>query len=184
MRLRILLVICALGWQMGAYGQINPMIPLMVQPLRLESPLLRMQQLEALRAATAQAAMAEFQARRAAHEAAIAEAEARRAAEEERNRQSTPAPTPQQPGPIDPVIQDWLKAALPRLHLYPDFDKVVFAPDVPITTDMVRLMAGSTYAADIAYYFGTHKAEAWAVSQMPLLEASRAVSAIEERVKR
>ncbi len=130
------------------------------------------QQFEALRAARAQAD--------------IAESQARRAAQEDRNRQApvAAAPPPKNSEQDDQAMREWLKAAGPRLHLFPDFDKVVYANDVSITIEMIRLMAGSPYAADIAYYFGTHKTESLAVSQMPLLEAARAVSAIEARVKK
>jgi len=129
------------------------------------------QQFEALRAARAQADMLE--------------AQARRAAQKDMNRQApvAAAPPPKNSEQVDPALREWLKAAGPRLHLFPDFDKVVFSNDVSITDEMIRLMAGSPYAADIAYYFGTHKTESKAVSQMPLLEAARAISSIEERVK-
>lgn len=77
----------------------------------------------------------------------------------------------------------WIIAAQPRMHIFPDFEKVVFAPNVSITDDMVRLMSSSTYAADIAYYLATHKAEAKAISLMPLLDAARAIDRIESQVK-
>ena len=60
---------------------------------------------------------------------------------------------------------------------------MVFESDVAITPDMVRLMAGSDYAADIAYYLGKHKAEARAIAMLPLLDAARAIDAIEARLK-
>lgn len=77
----------------------------------------------------------------------------------------------------------WIEAAKPRMGLYPEFEKVVTAPEVNITPDMVRLMTSSPLAADIAYYLATHRAEATAISQMPLLEAARAIDRIERELK-
>lgn len=81
------------------------------------------------------------------------------------------------------VMQKWWSAATPRLRLFPDFEKVVLAPDVPLTITMINLMSESEYAADIAYYLASNKAEAYGISQMPLLSAARAISEIEFRVK-
>ena len=153
-------------WVGSALAQINSNIPLMVQPLRIDNSMLQMQQIEAARAQAAQARLMEEQAR----------------ALENQNRQNQ-AQQNQSNAPSEKVMADWYKAAQPRLYLYPDFDKVVYASDVTITTDMIKLMSGSPYAADIAYYFGTHKTEASAIAQMPLLEQSQAISKIEKRIK-
>jgi len=83
----------------------------------------------------------------------------------------------------DPYLQEWLTKAQPRMGLYPDFAAVVFESDVAITPDMVKLMAGSEFAADIAYYLGTHKAEARAIAMLPLLDAARAIDSIEAQIK-
>lgn len=88
-----------------------------------------------------------------------------------------------QPAPQSDFGQAWLTAAQKRAHLFPNFREVVFAPDVPITPQMVMLMSVSPYAADIAYHLGTHKAEALAIAQMPLLDAGKAIDDIEARVK-
>ena len=64
----------------------------------------------------------------------------------------------------NPIFEEWLKAAAPRMGLYPDFEKVVFSGDIAITNDMIRLMADSLLAADIAYYLGTHKYESMAIT--------------------
>lgn len=77
----------------------------------------------------------------------------------------------------------WLEAARPRMGLFPNFDKMVFNDKVPISTDTVMLMSSSPYAADIAYYLATHKAEAMAISKLPLLEAARAIDQIEVKAK-
>lgn len=84
---------------------------------------------------------------------------------------------------LDSVMQEWLKMASPRLHLFPDFDAVVYSKEVAINTDMIMIMSKSKYAADIAYYFGKHKTESLAISQMPFLEASTAISNVENRIK-
>lgn len=81
------------------------------------------------------------------------------------------------------IFSKWLERAKPRMGLYPDFAKVVFESDVAITPDMVLLMATSDYAADIAYYLGTHKAESLAIARLPLLEAAKALDDIERKVK-
>ena len=69
------------------------------------------------------------------------------------------------------------------MGLYPDFEKVVFSPDVPITTDMVRLITSSPLAADMAYYLGTHKMESLAISKMSLADAAQSLSQLEARLK-
>lgn len=97
--------------------------------------------------------------------------------------ESVSGSAPQTQTPASDYTAAWLAAAQPRMGLYPDFAEKVFAPEVPISPDMVRLMTGSTMAADIAYYLATHRAEATAISQMPLLEAARAIDRIESELK-
>lgn len=87
------------------------------------------------------------------------------------------------PSPQVDYFQAWYAAAEPRMGLYADFREVVFAPDVRISPAMVMLMSGSTYAADIAYHLATHKAEAMAISTLPLLDAARAIDEIEAQVR-
>lgn len=48
-------------------------------------------------------------------------------------------------------FDEWYAAAAPRMTYYKDFKKVVFNENLAISSDMMRLMAGSAYAADIAY---------------------------------
>lgn len=86
-------------------------------------------------------------------------------------------------GALPDYTAKWLEKARPRIGLYPDYAKVVFEGDVAITPSMIMLMSSSDYAADIAYYLGTHKAESLAIAQLPLLEAARALDAIESKVK-
>lgn len=108
-------------------------------------------------------------------------------AERQRSRDLSGSPGvsgPAVPAPVaDPYLQEWLAKAQPRMGLFPDFSAVVFDSDVSITPDMVRLMAGSDFAADIAYYLGTHKAEARAIAMLPLLDAARAIDTIESKVR-
>ncbi|GEM_PF-629499 len=79
--------------------------------------------------------------------------------------------------------KEFLKAAAPRMHLYPDFKKVVYAKDLAISKDMIRLMSQKPLAADIAYYFSKHKAESKAVSQMSYNNAALEIDKIEKRLK-
>lgn len=156
----------------GATAQaqgINPMIPLMVQPLRLPDPLQQAQQIEQIRALRLQNEQAEAQRRYMEEQA--------RAQEKQRQQQS------QTSNQSDPVIDEWLKAAAPRMGLYQDFEKVVFAADVSITLDMIRLMTPSSIAADIAYYLGTHKMESLAISKMNLADAARSIDRIDAKLK-
>ena len=103
---------------------------------------------------------------------------------EDRRRIEAQERKPQTVNQPDPVIDEWLKAAANRMGLFPDFEKVVFASDVPITTDMIRLMTPSPLAADIAYYLGTNKMESLAISKMTLVEAARSIDRIEAKLKK
>jgi hypothetical protein len=115
--------------------------------------------------------------------------EAQRRIKENANRpQELPNPDqfnkPSQKSDENPFFDDWLKVAVQRMGLYPDFEKVVFSSEVPITNDMVRLMTSSPLAADIAYYLATHKYESLAISKMNLAQAARAIDQIEVRLKK
>jgi hypothetical protein len=159
---------------MNTHAQVNPMIPLMVRPMQLPDPLQQAQQIEQIRALRLQNEQAEAQRRLMDQQA------------QDRQRRQADAVRSQQPqtnNQPDPIIDEWLKAAAPRMGLYPDFEKVVFAPDVSITTDMIRLMTPSSLAADIAYYLGTHKIESLAISKMTLVEAARSIDRIEAKLK-
>lgn len=157
----------------SVFGQlVNPNIPLMFRPpqFNFPDPLQQAQQIEQIRSL-------QLQNQRMEQE--------RRWAEEQRRQQQIGAEQPRQvaPPPPDPIFDEWLKAAAPRMGLYPDFQTVVFAPDLPITTDMIRLMTPSSLAADIAYYLGKHKLESLAITKLNLAEAARAIDRIEERLK-
>lgn len=128
-----------------------------IQGIQLPNTLQMMQQAEQIRAIQLQNEQAAFQLRQM-EEQRRAQERQRQQQNEERQRQSQSVNQP------DPIIDEWLKAAAPRMGFYKDFEKVVFAADVAITTDMIRLMTPSTYAADIAYYLGTKKLESLAIS--------------------
>lgn len=115
---------------------------------------------------------------RAERERAEAEADLYRAQAEAARRQ----PQAGQAAPNADYQRLWFEKARPRMGLYSDFADVVYADDVNISPDMVMLMSSSDYAADIAYYLGTHKAESTAISKLPLLEAARAIDDIEARL--
>lgn len=160
----LLVVIFALGFPLSLRAQINPYIPMMIRPPQINS--IGPQQIYEIEAARAQRAQRELMEEQA------------RGLRQQNSQNSSP-------GAIPPPkhVQDWLKAAQPRLYLFPDFDSVVFSPDVSISDDMIRLMSGSTYAADIAYYFGKNKTEAKAIYSMQLMQASKAIASIESRIK-
>ncbi len=155
---------------------VNPMIPLMGRPMQLNlpDPLQQALQIEQIRAMRIQNEQAQAQQRQMQQQARA----------EERQRIEARERQPQTVNQPDPVIDEWLKAASTRMGLFPDFEKVVFASDVPITTDMIRLMTPSPLAADIAYYLGTNKLESLAISKMTLVEAARSIDRIEARLKK
>lgn len=154
-------------------AQNNVPIPMMYQGIQLANPLDRLLQAERIRAQQLQNQQMEEQLRQLRQKAEL-------------ERQQRDKPTPKQDsdqGPqIDPIISAWLKAAAPRMGMFEDFEKVVFAADVAINVDMIRLITHSKYAADIAYYLGTNKIESLAISQMNLAEAARAIQSIENRI--
>ena len=158
-----------------AHAQIP--IAMQIQDIQLPNTLQMMQQVEQIRATQLQNEQAAFQLRQM-EEQRLAQERQRQQQIEQHQRQSQSNNKP------DPVIDDWLKAAAPRMGLYKDFEKVVFATDVPITTDMIRLMTPSTFAADIAYYLGTNKLESLAISKMTLVEAARSIDRIETQLQK
>ncbi len=155
----------------SALAQNNVPIPMMYQGLQLPNLLEMRLQAERIRAQQLQNQQMEEQLRQQA--------------ERERQQRANTAPkqdSERSSKETDPIISAWLRAAAPRMGLFEDFEKVVFAPDVAINFDMIRLMTHSKYAADIAYYLATHRIESFAISQMPLAEAARAMQSIENRV--
>lgn len=181
-RMKKFIVISAILLQWAtpnASAQINPMIPLMVRPpqFNFPDPLQQAMQIEQIRALRIQNEQAEAQRRAIEAQARNRDTQAQPQVNSSGEQQSRTS------GQLDPVIDEWLKAAAPRMGLYPDFEKVVFAPDVTITVDMIRLMTPSPLAADIAYYLGTHKMESLAISKLSLIEAARSIDRIESQLK-
>ena len=148
----------------AAMCQINPAIPLMFNPVVIQNPMNQYQQLQQIRA----------------NQAIADQIQEQRAAEAQRQRNLADASRRQSTNEAE-IAEAWKAKALKRSHLYPDFEQVVFANDVTFTMDMIKLMAMSEYAADIAYYFGTHKIEAVAVANMPILDAANRISSIEQK---
>lgn len=70
-----------------------------------------------------------------------------------------------------------------RKGRWADFDQIVFQSKVAYSEDMLSLMAKSPYAADIAYYLGTHPHESALYARMPLERSAPAILAIEEKAK-
>ena len=176
----VVLIFIGLALNTNVLAQMDHTIPLRAvsPPVRLQSPAEAMLRAQAIRAAQAQAEQTAAQTRLIQEQT--------RALQQQNNERASPVSNqsqPQQPAPPDPAVQQWLTAAQPRMHLFPDFEQVVFSPNLLMSIDMVRLMSGSQYAADIAYYFGKHPVESSAVAQMPLLEAARAINDIEQRLK-
>ena len=139
------------------------------------TPQLDLQGMAAIMNAQAQAAQAEAQRRLFEEQAKALQIENTRRANASQDKTVTLSK-------ISSPMKEWLQAASPRLHLFPDFEKVVFTQDLSITDDMIYLMAKSPLAADIAYYFGTHRIEALAISQMAYQDAARSVEQIESRI--
>ena len=127
---------------------------------------------------------AQAQAEQAAAQRRFIEEQTRALQLENRRReeQALKAQAPQITNELPPFMLQWLKSAQPRMHLFPDFQQVVFSQDLAISDDMIKIMAPSPFAADIAYYLGTHKIEAMAIKTMSLADASQAISGIESRL--
>lgn len=152
-------------------------IAMQFQGIQLANPMQMLQQAEQIRSIQLQNEQAAFQLRQMEAQRRAQNLQ-RQQQNDERQRQSQSANQP------EPVFDEWLKAAAPRMGLFPDFEKVVFANDVPITNDMIKLMTPSPLAADIAYYLGTNKLESLAISKMTLAEAARSIDRIESRLKK
>ena len=80
------------------------------------------------------------------------------------------------------VAENWAAQVEDAKTRYADFEQVAQAPDLPINQQMAEVITSSDMGADIAYYLGTHKAEAAQIAQMKPLDAAKALGAIEARV--
>lgn len=83
----------------------------------------------------------------------------------------------------DEIIKRWAAAAQPRIHLYPNFNDIVYARDLPLTVPIINLMSQSFYAADIAFYLGSNKHIATQISNMSIDQAQASIKIIEYLVR-
>lgn len=112
-----------------------------------------------------------------------AQTELLRAQTEAARAQIAPVNSPPATTQAPPWFLNWFEAVASRRTLFADFGAIVLGEGSPITPDLMVLMTSSPLAADIAYYLCTHRAEATAISQMPLLDAARAIDKIEAELR-
>ena len=79
-------------------------------------------------------------------------------------------------------VAKFMAAIKSRKNRFPDFDRVVLHGNARVTPSMLELMAGSPYAADIAYYLGKHPEESAAIAVMKPDQASLAIHQIEASI--
>jgi hypothetical protein len=79
--------------------------------------------------------------------------------------------------------KQFVTAIQSRKGRWADFDEIVFKSNVAYSEYMLALMAQSPYAADIAYYLGTHPNESALYASMPPEQSGPAIRAIEEKAK-
>jgi hypothetical protein len=77
------------------------------------------------------------------------------------------------------VVANFLQAIKPRKHLFADFDQVVIHGKAPMTPDMLAMITPSPYAADIAYFLGSHPEQSGSIAQMPPDAGRAAIKEIE-----
>jgi hypothetical protein len=159
----------ALAIQGSSYAQYPS---LQIQPLQLQNPIIQFQQIENIRAMQAQRQFYEEQLRQ---QQLIEQREQRELQLKNQQREEKEK--------ADLIIFNWIKASSPRGQLFPDFEKVVFASDVPITTEMILVMTASKFPADLAYYFGVNKEDAFRVSKLSKVEMIEAMNIIADQNK-
>jgi len=81
------------------------------------------------------------------------------------------------------TIKRWFAVAQPRIGLYPDFNRIVFAEDLRITVPMIKIMAESKYAADIAYFLGKNKEVASEIASMEMERMRINITGIESSIR-
>ena len=81
------------------------------------------------------------------------------------------------------INAEWQRINHAAVKQYPDFSKVVSAPDVPISKDMAEAMLNSDSAADIAYFLGKNKAEAARIFALPPHLQGYEIAKIENKAK-
>lgn len=75
---------------------------------------------------------------------------------------------------------NWQDQVSEAVKKYADFEKVVYS--VPISPAAGEIISGSDVGADVAYYLGSHPAEAAQIASMNPLEQARRIGAIEARM--
>lgn len=75
---------------------------------------------------------------------------------------------------------NWQDQVAEAVGKYADFEKVVYS--VPISDAAGEIISGSDVGADIAYYLGSHPAEAQQIATLNPLEQARRIGAIEARM--
>lgn len=80
------------------------------------------------------------------------------------------------------LAQEWAAQVEDAQTRYADFDRVVNDPNLPIAQHVAGMIQTADNGADLAYYLGTHRDEAARISQMPPMEAARALGRIEARL--
>lgn len=163
----------------SAPGQqrIDPLIPLMVQPVPQISPSPWVQQLILLRA------MEQMQERRAQRQLerereVERERETRweRIQEERRERQAKVA----SPRAAE-RLANWLAKVEAARARYPDYDEVVASSrELAITPVMTLFMSESEYGADVAYWLGKHPDRCRAVKTLSEMSPSWAIDKMVE----
>lgn len=78
------------------------------------------------------------------------------------------------------IAQSWSEQVAEAKGRYADFEKVVYT--APISDDLAKMIATSDMGADVAYYLGTHRDQAAALSRMHPIEAARQLGIIEARL--
>lgn len=78
--------------------------------------------------------------------------------------------------------EKFLERAEKASERYPDFQSVVFNPQVPINDHMAEFIAESDHGADVAYHLGKNPAEAARIAQMSAVKAARELTRIEAEI--
>ena len=82
----------------------------------------------------------------------------------------------------DDLVRKFMNAIKVRKYRFTDFDQVVIHGKMPMTPEMLAVIAESPYAADIAYYLGKHTDQSGAIALMPPKEARSALQQIESAI--
>lgn len=123
---------------------------------------------------------AEYQAALAAHKSLsmLDARESSRVKEEvDQNKRNLDAITQQQKREAQ---ENWASQVVEAKGRYLDFEQVAFT--APISDAVADIIMQSDSGTDVAYYLGTHRDEAAAISRMSGLDAARAIGRIEARI--